>query len=177
MVIIPVYMGVSPEQNSAHLISFENHTLRAGTGGVKKKIRLLKSPPSRTRCARTSCVGGISGWDTGTDVWRVCLGLVIVISNDLYAETWRALGRIERGGPLSGCLRGRRSEVLPVMAAHIRVYIKFSPAIWKRTSEWFIARVCVHMNGETARPVEAFGAMRTGMSSPAVRLLVSGGRG
>lgn len=63
------------------------------------------------------------------------------------------------------------------MAAHIRVYIKFSPAIWERTSEWLIARVGVHMNGETAGPVEAFGAVRTGVSSPTVRLLVSGDRG
>jgi hypothetical protein len=44
-------------------------------------------------------------------------------------------------------------------------------------SPTFIARVRVHMNGETAGPVEAFGAVRTGMSSPAVRLLVGGDRG
>ena len=41
----------------------------------------------------------------------------------------------------------------------------------------FIARVCVHMNGETAGTVEALGAVRTGMPSPAVRLLVSRDRG
>jgi len=46
-----------------------------------------------------------------------------------------------------------------------------------RKSPTFITRVCVHMNGETAGPVEAFGAVRTGMSSPAVRLLVSSDRG
>jgi hypothetical protein len=46
-----------------------------------------------------------------------------------------------------------------------------------RKSPTFIARVCVHMNGETAGPVEAFGAVRTGMSPPAVRLLVSGDGG
>ena len=44
-------------------------------------------------------------------------------------------------------------------------------------SPTFVARVCVHMDGETARPVEAFGAVRTGVSPPAVRLLVSGDRG
>lgn len=44
-------------------------------------------------------------------------------------------------------------------------------------SPTFVARVCVHMDGETAGPVEAFGAVRTRMSSPAVRLLVSSDRG
>ena len=44
-------------------------------------------------------------------------------------------------------------------------------------SPTFIASVCVHMNGETAGPVEAFGAVRTRMSPPAVRLLVSSDRG
>jgi hypothetical protein len=46
-----------------------------------------------------------------------------------------------------------------------------------RKSPTFIARVCVHMNGETAGPVKAFGAVWTGMSSPAVRLLVGRDRG
>ena len=46
-----------------------------------------------------------------------------------------------------------------------------------RKSPTFVARVCVHMNGETAGPVEAFGAVRTGVSSPAVRLLVCSDRG
>ena len=41
----------------------------------------------------------------------------------------------------------------------------------------FISRVCVHMNGEAAGTVEAFGAVRTCVPSPAVRLLVSRGRG
>ena len=57
---------------------------------------------------------------------------MIVVSYNLYAEAWRALRGIERR-PLSGCLWGRRSEVLPVMAAHIRIHVEFSPAIRERT--------------------------------------------
>ena len=45
-----------------------------------------------------------------------------------------------------------------------------------KKSPTFIASVRVHMNGETAGPVEAFGAVRTSMSSPAVRLFVSSDR-
>jgi hypothetical protein len=40
----------------------------------------------------------------------------------------------------------------------------------------FIARVCIHVDSETTRTIEAFGTMRTSMSSPAVRLLVSSDR-
>ena len=36
-----------------------------------------------------------------------------------------------------------------------------------------IACVCVYVNGEAAGTIEAFGAVRACMSSPAVRLLVS----
>ena len=35
-----------------------------------------------------------------------------------------------------------------------------------------IARVCVYVNGEAAGTIEAFGAVRASMSSPAIRLLV-----
>ena len=41
----------------------------------------------------------------------------------------------------------------------------------------FVARVRVHVNGEAAGPVKAFGAVGTGVSSPTVRLLVGGDRG
>ena len=135
MVMIPVYMGESrTELTTVRSTLSASGTIRSEVEPAASK-RLLKSPPSRARCAGTSCIGrGISGRDTTTDVWRVCLRLVIVISNNLYAEAWGALGRIERR-PLPGCLRRRRSEVLPVVAAHIRVYIKFPPAIWERTSE------------------------------------------
>jgi hypothetical protein len=134
MVMIPVYMGESRTELTTVRSTYQvSRTIRSELEPAASK-RLLKSPPSCARCARTSCIGGIGGRGTITDVWRVCLRLVIVISNNLYAEAWGALGRIERR-PLSGCLRGRRSEVLPVVAAHIRVYIKFSPAIWERTSE------------------------------------------
>ena len=137
MVMIPVYMGESRTELTTVRSTHQFREPYAQSWNRQRQKELLKSPPSRTRCARTSCVGGISGRDTTTtDVWWVCLGLVIVIPNDLYTEAWGALGRIERG-PLSGCLRGCRSEVLPVMAAHIRVYIKFSPAIWERTSKCF----------------------------------------
>jgi len=101
---------------------------------------------------------------------------MIMISYDLYAKARRPLRGIERR-PLSGCLGGRRGEMLPVVAAHIRVHVELSPAILERTFEWFIARMRVHVNGETTGPVEAFGAVWTGMSSPAVRLLVSSDRG
>lgn len=125
---------------------------------------------------------------------------MIVVSYDLYAEAWRALRGIERR-PWSGCLWGRRSEMLPVMSAHIRIHIKFSPAIRERTFEccmrethggtgvsyWvgrdrkmkaltLVACVCVHMDGQTAGTVEALCAVRTGVSSSGVRLLVSGDR-
>ena len=40
----------------------------------------------------------------------------------------------------------------------------------------FIARVCVYMDRETARTVEPFRAVRTGVSPAGVRLLVSGDR-
>jgi hypothetical protein len=134
MVMIPVYMGESRTELTTVRSTYQvSRTIRSELELAVSK-RFLNSPPSRVRCARTSCIGGISWRGTITDVWRVSLGLVIVISNNLYAESWGTLGRIERR-PLSGCLRGRRSEVLSVMAAHIRVYIKFSPAIWERTSE------------------------------------------
>jgi hypothetical protein len=41
----------------------------------------------------------------------------------------------------------------------------------------FFACVCVHMDGQTARTVEALSAVRTGVSPPGVRLLFSGDRG
>jgi len=67
--------------------------------------------------------------------------------------------------------------MFPVVASHIRVDVEFSSTILERAFEWLIARVRVYVNGETARAVEAFGAVRASMSSPAVRLLVSGGWG
>jgi hypothetical protein len=95
---------------------------------------------------------------------------MVVISYDLYAKARRSLRRIER--PRSGCLRSRCTEMFPVVAAHIRVDIEFSSTIWERAFEWLIARVRVHVNGKAAGTIEAFGAMRASMSSPAVRLLV-----
>jgi len=146
---------------------------RSGAGnGV---IRLLNSSPPGARCAGSSGIGTISRRGNA-DVWRGCFRLVVVIAYDLYAKARCALRRIERRPPLSGCLRVRRGEVLPVVAAHIRVYIELPPAILERTFEWFITRVCVHMDGKTAGTVEPFGAVRTGVSSPAVRLPVSSNR-
>jgi len=66
--------------------------------------------------------------------------------------------------------------MLPVMATHIRIHVEFSPAIRERTFKWFVPRVCVHMDGQTAGTVEALCAVRTGVSSPGVRLLVSSDR-
>ena len=83
------------------------------------------------------------------------------------------------------------------MSAHIRIHIKFSPAIRERTFECctgvnflgeqgsrneglgpltFVACVCVYMDGQTARTVESLCAVRTCVSSPGIRLLVSGDR-
>jgi hypothetical protein len=151
--------------------------------------------PASARRAGSSRIGGLSGRDT--NIWRVYFRLVIVISYNLYAEAWCALRGIERR-PLSGCLRRRRSEMLPVVAAHIRVHVKFSPAIRIRTFECckthagkhkdqnegctgtiiltFVARVCIHMDGKAAGAVEALCAVRTGVSSSGVRLLVSSDR-
>jgi hypothetical protein len=131
--VSPVYMGESRTEltrvgTNGPLDSSVSRTIRSG--GV---TRLSMSPPPGARRACSSCIGGLCGGDTA-DIWRVYFRLVIVISYDLYSEARRALGGIERG-PLPGCLRSRRSEVLPVVAAHIRIHVKFSPAIRERTFE------------------------------------------
>jgi hypothetical protein len=96
MVMIPVYMGESRTELTTVRSTYQvSRTIRSELEPAASKKRLLNSPPSRARCARTSCIGGISRRGTITDVWRVCLGLVVVISNNLYAEAWGALGRIE----------------------------------------------------------------------------------
>jgi len=135
---------------------------------------LSMSPPPGARRARSSCIGGISRRDT-TEVWWVCFRLMIVVSYNLYAEAWRSLRGIKRG-PLSGCLWGRRGEMLPIMATHIRIHVEFPPAIRERTFKWFIACVRVHMDGQTAGTVEALGAVWTSVPSPGIRLLVSSDR-
>ena len=96
MVMIPVYMGESrTELTTVRSTSQVSRTIRSELEPAAASKRLLKSPPSRARCSRTPCIGGICGRDTTTNVWWVCLGLVIVISNNLDASAWGALGRIE----------------------------------------------------------------------------------
>lgn len=71
---------------------------------------------------------------------------MVVVSYDLYTKARRSLRRIER--PWSGCLRGSRTEMFPVVAAHIRVDIELSSTIWERAFE------CCVMGGKVSGRVE-----------------------